>query len=261
MLTHDLTVNPQDGEAVARLVQLLAGPSPQGQPASPGDIEQAGRLAAETRTRDKTGSLILALGAGYHKAGQLALALPLLEKAAQTLNNVVAHLNLGDLLLSMAESERDSVKARSLFEKAIHEYDQVLGLQPDQVEAMNNKAWIMHTYLGQSRQAMELAEGLLKRSQARRSARRVLRHAGAIQESLGHRLDAEKSYQSGLAKSPDHPVLNYHYGKLLASDRKRTSRAKAYLAKALAGKGQLSPAMTVDALGLVKELSQSIKGN
>ncbi|MGC8640827.1 MAG: tetratricopeptide repeat protein [Isosphaeraceae bacterium] len=260
-LSRDLKANPQDGEAVARLIQLLAGPGPQGQPASPGDLEQAKNLAADIAKRDKEGSLILAVGVGFHKAGQLDLALPPSMKAAEKLHNVVARLNLGDLLLSMAESQKNPARSRPLFERAIGEYDLVLALQPDQVEAINNKAWILHTYLGHSQQAMELAEGLVKRANPNSLPGEFYDTLGAIQEALGRRNDAERSYQSGLAKAPDHPVLNYHYGKMLASDRNRTHRAKTCLAKALAGRQLLSPAMAQDAEGLVQRLSQSYKGN
>ena len=106
-LQRDLKSNPQDGEAVARLIQLLAGRRPGGEPASAGDLEQARTLAAEIGNRDKDGSIVLAAGVGYHKAGQFDLALPLSEKAATMLDNPVAHLNLGDLLLSLAESQSD----------------------------------------------------------------------------------------------------------------------------------------------------------
>ncbi len=50
---------------------------------------------------------MLAAAVGFHKAGQLDLALPLSERAATLLDNPVAHLNLGDLLLSLAESQPD----------------------------------------------------------------------------------------------------------------------------------------------------------
>jgi hypothetical protein len=108
---------------------------------------------------------------------------------------------------------------------------------------------------------MELAEGLLKRTSPANLPGEFFDTLGAIQEALGRRREAERSYESGLAKAPDHPVLNYHFGKMLATDRTRTNRAKTYLAKALAGKEQLSPAMVRDAEGLVSRLSQSISGN
>ncbi|MGO9811460.1 MAG: tetratricopeptide repeat protein, partial [Isosphaeraceae bacterium] len=258
---RDLKANPQDGDAVARLFQLLAAKQPGGEPASAGDLEHARALAAEISNRDKVGTLVLAAGVGYHKAGQLDLALPLSEKATALLDNSVAHLNLGDLLLSLAESQADPRLARPLFERAVAEYDQVLKVQPTQVEAANNKAWVLHTYLGRSQQAFELLQSLMKQVNAAVLPGELYDTLGAIQETLGRRSDAEQSYQSGLARSPDHPVLNYHFGKLLATDGTRTARARGYLAKALDSRDQLSPAMVQDAEVLVRQLGRSISGN
>ena len=56
-------------------------------------------------------------------------------------------------------------------------------------------------------------------------------------------------------------MLNYHFGKLLATDRTRTARARVYLAKALEGRNQLEPAMVKDAEVLVEQLGRSISGN
>ena len=69
------------------------------------------------------------------------------------LDSVVAHLNLGDLLLSLAESRPDRTHARPLFVRAVDEYDKVLKLQPGQIEAVNNKAWVLHMYLERSQEA------------------------------------------------------------------------------------------------------------
>ncbi len=262
-LQRDLKANPQDGDAVARLFQLLAGKRPGGEPAGTGDLEQARTLAVAIGNRDKNGSLLLAAGVGYHKAGQLALALPLSEKAATMLDNPVAHLNLGDLLMSLAENEHqsDPEKARPLFERAVAEYDRVLKAQPTQVEAANNKAWVLHAYFKRNQQAFELLQSLMKQVSATTLPGELYDTLGAIQEALGRRGDAELSYQSGLARSPNHPVLNYHFGKLLSADRTRTARARGYLAKALEGRDQLSPAMAQDAEGLVRQLGRSISGN
>ena len=260
-LQRDLKANPQDPVAIARLIQMLAAREP-GKPAPPaGDLEQARRLASELTTTDKQGSLVLAAGVGFHKAGQLDLALPLAQAATRQLDTPVAHLNLGDLLLSMAEGQPDQSRARALFEQAIQEYDRVLKVQPSQVEAVNNKAWVMHAYLGRSDEAMALMQGLLQRVNAEVLPGEFYDTLGAVNEALGRRGDAEKSYLKGLDKTPDHPVLNYHFGKLLSADRNRTTRAKGYLAKALASRDQLSPAMASDAEGLVKQLSRSISGN
>ncbi len=260
-LQRDLKSNPQDGDAVARLIQLLASKRPGGEPASAGDLERARTLAAEIGNRDREGSIVLAAGVGYHKAGQLDLALPLSEKAATMLDNPVAHLNLGDLLLSLAESQPDPHQSRPLFERAVAEYDRVLKVQPAQVEAVNNKAWVLHTYLGHSQEAFELMQSLMKDVNVAALPGEFYDTLGAIQEKLGRRGDAEQSYQTGLARSPNHPVLNYHFGKLLAADRSRTARAREYLAKALEGRDQLSPAMVQDAELLVRQLGRTISSN
>ena len=94
--------------------------------ARPAGLEEAKRLAAEVAQSDQKGSLILAAAVGYHKARRLELALPLAEKAAELLDSPVSHLNLGDLLLSLAESQPEADKARPYFERAVQQYDLVL---------------------------------------------------------------------------------------------------------------------------------------
>ena len=66
---------------------------------------------------------------------------------------------------------------------------------------------------------------------------------GAIQESVGQTRDAEQSYLDGLKKSPKSPVLNFHFGKLIAGDRSRAGKARAHLNKALDAGNRLSPPM------------------
>ena len=78
------------------------------------------------------------------------------------LDSVVAHLNLGDLLLSLAESQPDRTRARPLFVRAVDEYNRVLKLQPGQIEAVNNKAWVLHMYLERSQEALEVMKEVLK---------------------------------------------------------------------------------------------------
>jgi tetratricopeptide (TPR) repeat protein len=218
-------------------------------------------VAADIAERDKKGSLILAAGVGFHKSGQIELALPLSEKAATMLDSTVAHLNLGDLLLSLAESQPDQARARPLFERAVEEYDRVLKVQPGLVEAVNNKAWVLHSYLGRDQQALELTQDLMKRANPASLPGEFYDTLGAIQEALGRLSDAEQSYLLGLRKSPEHPVLNYHFGKLIAADRTRAARAKGHLAKALAGRDQLSPDMARIADHLIKELGRPMSGN
>jgi tetratricopeptide (TPR) repeat protein len=257
----DLKTNTQDNLGLAKLIQLMAGPGPGGEAPSPGDVEEARKVAAETVAADKKGAMVLAAGVGFHKAGQPELALPLSEKAVTMLDSSVAHLNLGDLLLSMAESQADRARARPLFLRAVEEYDRVLKLQPGLVEAVNNKAWVLHTYLGRSQEALELSQGLLRRANPAALPGEFYDTIGFIQESMGRDGDAEASYLQGLRKAPEHPVLNYHFGKLLAKSKSGSARAKGHLAKALANRGQLGPEMARDADHLVQQLGSPIRGN
>ena len=80
---------------------------------------------------------------------------------------------------------------------------------------------------------------------------------GAIQEAAGRPRDAEESYQAGLKKAPDHPVLHYHFGKLISADRARASLAKSHLSQALAARERLNPAMAEEAARLVASIPAS----
>ncbi len=75
---------------------------------------------------------------------------------------------------------------------------------------------------------------------------------GAIQESLGQSREAELAYLDGLRRSPDHPVLNFHFGKLISGDPGRVQKAKSHLTKALAARDRLSPNMAQEADRLVR---------
>ena len=103
----------------------------------------------------------------------------------------------------------------------------MLQSQPNSVEAINNKAWILHTYLDQSRQALELVLALQKRVNSAALPGEFYDTLGSIQESIGKVRDAEQAYIDGLKKAPEHPVLNFHFGKMIASDRSRAVQGAA----------------------------------
>ena len=126
----------------------------------------------------------------------------------------------------------------------------MLKSQPNSVEAINNKAWILHAYMDQSRQALELVLDLQKRVNSAALPGEFYDTLGSIQESIGKVGDAEQAYTDGLRKAPEHPVLNFHFGKMIASDRSRAVKARRYLMKAL--EGHLSPPMTQEATRLVQ---------
>lgn len=191
----------------------------------------------------------LAVAIGFHKAHRFELALPFAETAATKLDTPAAHLNLGDLLLTLAESVPDQNRKRTALDRAVTEYDAVLKAQPDSVEAINNKAWILHTYMDQSRRALELVLALQKRVDSAALPGEFYDTLGSIQESIGKIGEAEQAYTDGLRKSPDHPVLNFHFGKMIAADRNRADKALPYLKRAI---GKLSPPMNQEANRLVQ---------
>jgi tetratricopeptide (TPR) repeat protein len=134
---------PDDNAGLSMLVQTLTEPQPGGASPSQADRNEAIAWAEKLGGKDETGNLALALAIGFHKAGQLDLALPWAEKAVEKLDSWLAHLNLGDLLLTKAESTSDKAAAQVLFQKASDQYDLVLKSNANSIEAVNNKAWIL----------------------------------------------------------------------------------------------------------------------
>ncbi len=149
--------------------------------------------------------------------------------------------------MAKAEAQPDPAAARLLFEKAVAEYDLVLKTQANSIEAINNKAWVELEYLGHAQEALALAEGLLKRVDPATLPPDFYDTLGAIQEKVNRPHDAEASYTAGLKRAADHPVLNFHLGRLLALDKARARSAASYLKKAQAARGQLPPNLAAEA--------------
>jgi tetratricopeptide (TPR) repeat protein len=255
-LKADLRANPDDAPAAGRLVQLLAERHPGG-PSAAADLAEAQRIAAETARSDPKGPMILAIAIGLHKAGQFELALPYAQAAADRLDSPPAHLNLGDLLLTIAETQSDRTTARATFLRAVDQYDRVLKAQPNSIEAVNNKAWILHTYLEQTPKALDLVLDLQQRVHAAALPGEFFDTLGSILESVGQTREAEQAYLDGLKKAPENPVLNFHYGRLITADRNRAAKARTYLDKALASRDRLSPLMAQEADRLVRDQSST----
>lgn len=253
-LKNDLKEVPNDALGLTLLVEYLTERHVDGSTASAEELKEAGTLATDAESRDESGQLCLAVAIGYHKAGQLEKALPWAEKSVQKSDAAPAHLNYGDILLSLAEGTRDSAQAKTYFERAVAEYDLVLKTQANSVEATNNKAWILHAHLGQGKKALEIVQGLVSRVDAGILPPEVFDTLGAILEGQGKGHDAEEAYAKGLRKAPDHAVLNFHMGRLLAADKGRAGKAAPYLEKARAARGQLPPTMAEDLDKLVGKL-------
>jgi len=250
-LRSGLAAAPDDALGLNRLVELLSTPDRPGGEPDPARLAAAGELARSADARDPRGNLALASAVGFQKAGRSAEALRWIEAAEAKLDTPAVHLNHGDILLALAERSGDAAEARGDFQKAVDQYDRVLKTQANSVEAVNNKAWILHSYLGQSKPALQLAQGLLARVDSSTLPGEFFDTLGAIQESQGRAGEAENSYSKGLRKSPDHPVLNYHMGRLIGADARRSSKAKGYLQKALDGRDRLTPSMAAEVASLM----------
>jgi len=248
---------PDDPATLAASIQHLAEPPARGSAPDPAALAEAAAQARAAADRDPRGELALAAAVGYQRAGQLALALPLAGRAAGKVATPAAHLSYGDLLLSAAEAEADAARARDLFRQAVAQYDLVLKAQPASVEAVNNKAWILHRHLGDDKAALALAEGLIGRvSDPSALPGEFYDTLGEIQESLGRARDAEVSYAKGLDKAPDLPVLNFHMGRLVAADRSRAEAAADYLQKARRAGDRLRPADRAKVADLLAEIGR-----
>jgi predicted Zn-dependent protease len=244
---------PDDGLAITQLVEILAKPRGPAAQASDQNLEAAQKFAETVAARDTRGNLSLALAMGFHQADQPEIAARWAEKASAKLDVPFLHLTYGDILLALAERSKDPAQAKACFERAVAQYDAVLKTQANSVEAINNKAWILHTYLGQSKKALDLASSLLGRVDPSTLPGEFFDTLGAIQEASGQTREAEESYAKGLGKSPDHPVLNYHMGRLMVADARRSSKARDYLQKAFANRNKLSPTMAAEVVSLMEK--------
>ena len=255
-LREALKINPNDDTGLSSLIFHICEPRTPGAAVDPRDLDEARTLADEFAKRDDRGIFALAVAMGYQRAGQIDLAMPWAEKAARAIDKPPVHMAYGGILLTRAETTAAKSEAEALLLKAIEQYDAVLKAEPNALEAVNNKAWILHHYFNRHAEALAVAEGLVRKVPIGALPPEFYDTLGSIQEALHQAENARDSYALGLRKSPDHPTLNYHMGKLLANDPKRSDEAAGCLEKARSGRAKLSPEMAKDLDGLLKTVSR-----
>lgn len=202
---------------------------------------------------DATGRLALAVSVGLQRANRLPEALAMSKLSVSKSDTAGAWMNQGGILLNMADAAPEAQR-KSLLEEALAAYDKVLAKSPNAVEAVNNKAWILHHYLARHNSASEVVETFLKHADAAQIPAEFDDTVGSIRESVAQTREAEKAYAIGLAKAPNHSVLNYHMGRLLSRDPGRKSNAVAYLQKALTGSQKLDDTDLKDVQRILSEL-------
>ncbi|HEY2158588.1 MAG TPA: tetratricopeptide repeat protein, partial [Isosphaeraceae bacterium] len=254
-LRAGLKAVPTDANGLSIAVRILCEPAAAGKPADPARLDEARALAEEFAGADTNGAMAAAAAIGFHRAGELDAALPWGEKAAKLSDAQGIHLNFGDLLLTLAES-RPGAGRDGYLTRALAEFDRVLKDRPDTIEAVNNKAWILHTYLKRSQEALDLAEAAVRRAEPAGLPPEFYDTLGSIQEATGHAREAEESYRAGLEKAPEMPMLNFHMARLILADKARAGRAAAYLERAQAGRDKLPPAMAAEVAALAEKVSR-----
>lgn len=213
---------------------------------------------------DATGRLALAISVALQRSGRLKEALELGDLAIAKADMPGAWLNKGGILLALAESSPEPQR-KALFEESIKSYDKVLAANADAIEAVNNKAWILHHHLQRHQSAAEVVDAFLKRTDPSRVPAEFDDTVGAIREAVAQNREAESAYLSGLAKSPAHPMLNFHLGRLLSRDPGRKSNSRPYLERALADSDRLGDSEAAEAKKILSELdgksSETIRTN
>ena len=238
-----LKVLPNDETALSLMIQRLSESPGSGKPVDPASLARAEKVASSFAQRDKTGVFSLATAVGYHRAGLSDLAANWCERSAQTLDRPIVYQTLGDILLAQAESTTATEPDPKVLTRAVEQYDRVLSQQPDSLEVVNNKAWILHRYLGRHAEALETAESFAKRVDTAILLPDFLDTLGSIQVAVGKNREAEATFEDGLRKAPDHPVLNYHMAKLLAETSDDKDRAKVFLDRALKSREEMPPTL------------------
>jgi predicted Zn-dependent protease len=254
-LREGLNINRDDDAGLSSLIYHLSEPI-NGQPPSEACMQEAKTLAESFAKRDDRGVFALAVAVGYQRAGRNDLARTWAEKAANKIDQPAVHLVYGSILLALAEQTPKLASSQEMFVKAVEQYDAVLKAVPFSIEAVNNKAWILHKYLRLNAEALRTAEPIVDKAKKGSLPAEFYDTLGSIQESMNLLLKAEESYDLGLRKSPDHATLNYHMGKLLSKDPKTAPKAIRYLEKAKTERAKLAPEMIEDLDGLMKTVQR-----
>ena len=159
----------------------------------------------------------------------------------------------------MAESGPEA-QSRERFEQSIAAYDKVLQKAPDSIEAVNNKAWILHHHLGRHESAAQVVDAFLKRTDPSRVPAEFDDTVGSIREAVARNREAEESFATGLSKAPAHPMLNFHMGRLLSRDPGRRSNARTYLERALSSPDRLDETTVAEARRILSDLEGNSTG-
>ena len=231
-------------------IQLLAEPRGKKQGAPKADLDEAQALAKQLGRPRREGGSVRRDRRGLHEGQPARAGLALGREGRRDPEQRDGPPRAGRPPADDVQAQADRARGRKLLDRALAEYDSILAAQPNLVEAVNNKAWILHSYLDRSQDALALARNLANRVDPINLPGEFYDTLGSIQEKLGQKAEAEESYRQGLSKAPEHPVLNFHMGQLMMGDKAKTRKAVEYLKVAQAQSERL-PAELLDKLNLL----------
>jgi tetratricopeptide (TPR) repeat protein len=116
-------------------------------------------------------------------------------------------------------------------DSAITSYGTVLRINPRNIFSANNLAVLLVDHKGDV-PSLERAFALSRDFEREAPHPAFLDTLGWVRLKMGHQEDALRLMKQAIAKAPDLPVLNYHFGMGLYQSGKK-DEAQAYLAKAL----------------------------
>ena len=159
----------------------------------------------------------------------LKLSQKKVDEAREVLENGVKTIPTSEelrLLLAITLSQAGQI------DRAIQEYEALLGHNPRALVAANNLASLLADQKGDQK-SLERALVLTKAFETSAPNPYFLDTLGWVHLKLGHRDEALRFIQQATAKAPDHPVLNYHLG-IAYFKAGQMAEAKTHLQKALA---------------------------
>ncbi len=123
---------------------------------------------------------------------------------------------------------------QGLIDDAIEAYDAVLRINPRNILSANNLATLLADH---KQDAPHLERAFLLSREFEKEAPHplFLDTVGWVRLRMGHMEDAIRLIKKAIAKAPELPTLNYHFGSALYQSGKK-QEAKVYLAKALKSK-------------------------
>jgi len=227
--------NPLDFEVYLKVLMLA------------GRTDKALQIITDQAVTKSRPELILAGGRACYSAGVYRES----ERYSKKLvtdepHNLNAKLLLGDSLMKIGEAAdvKSELERTDAFEKAAAQYRDVLKVQPSNMIAANNLAWVVGVHLGRPHRAIEelqtVFQGNLKETNRALPAE-VLDTIGYLHLKMDHYSDAQKYLEEAAARKPTSAEIQVHLGETYQKqDRAERARQSFEKARQLDTRGEFT---------------------